>query len=157
MIYIASAIGRRARITALFPKTLFAEVKMKKLFVIAGLLLFPVAVLAQDPNMDHQHMDHAMNSTVEQDWAKQRIEKSTRHQEWVKVKNGTRTISSFIVYPEVKGKATAVVVIHEIFGLSDWARELTDELAAAGYIAIVPDLLSGAGPNGGGTESLDNA
>jgi carboxymethylenebutenolidase len=55
----------------------------------------------------------------------------------------------------VKSKATAVVVIHEIFGMSDWVQSLTDQLAEAGYIAIAPDLLSGAGPNGGGTSTLD--
>jgi carboxymethylenebutenolidase len=54
----------------------------------------------------------------------------------------------------VKKKATAVVVIHEIFGLSDWVQQLTDELAEAGYIAIAPDLLSGMGPNGGGTADV---
>jgi carboxymethylenebutenolidase len=31
---------------------------------------------------------------------------------------------------------------------------MADELAEAGYIAIAPDLLSGAGPKGGGTEEL---
>ncbi|MGZ8847285.1 MAG: dienelactone hydrolase family protein, partial [Pyrinomonadaceae bacterium] len=81
--------------------------------------------------------------------------KSSRHQEWVKVKNGTREVNSFVVYPEVKTKATAVIVIHEIFGMSDWVQQLTDELAEAGYIAIAPDLLSGMGPNGGGTSSLE--
>src|SRR5207237_3802653 len=74
--------------------------------------------------------------------------------EWVNVKNGTRNVNSFVVYPEVKNKVTAVVVIHEIFGMSDWVQELTDELAAAGYIAIAPDLLSGMGPNGGGTSAI---
>ena len=54
----------------------------------------------------------------------------------------------------MKNKATAVIVIHEIFGLTDWARNVTDELAAAGYIAIAPDLLSGSAPGGGGTEEL---
>src|ERR1044071_1879713 len=78
-----------------------------------------------------------------QDWAKARLEKSPRHREWVKVKQGAREVQSFIVYPEVKDKATAVVVIHEIFGLSDWARSLADELAEAGVIAIAPDMLSG--------------
>ena len=73
----------------------------------------------------------------------------------MKVKNGAREVSSFVVYPEVKNKATAVVVIHEIFGMSDWVQSLTDQLAEAGYIAIAPDLLSGMGPNGGGTSSLD--
>ncbi|PWT87832.1 MAG: carboxymethylenebutenolidase [Blastocatellia bacterium] len=103
---------------------------------------------------------HHMTSTADtgefenQDWAKQRLAKSSRHQEWVKVKNGNREVSSFIVYPEVKNKATAVVVIHEIFGMSEWVQSLTDQLAEAGYIAIAPDLLSGMGPNGGGTSSL---
>jgi carboxymethylenebutenolidase len=92
---------------------------------------------------------------VEQDWAKQRLAKSPRHQEWVKIKNGNREVNSFVVYPENKNKATAVVVIHEIFGMSDWVQSLTDQLAEAGYVAIAPDLLSGMGPNGGGTSSLD--
>src|SRR5437868_15495405 len=71
-----------------------------------------------------------------QDWAKARLEKSPRHIEWVKVKNGTREVKSSIAFPEVKDKATAVVVIHEIFGLTDWVRSVTDQLAEAGYIAI---------------------
>ena len=89
-----------------------------------------------------------------QDWAKERLEKSPRHGEWVKLKHGDRELQAFIVYPEVKAKATAVVVIHEIFGASDWARLTADELAEAGYIAIMPDLLSGAGPKGGGTSDF---
>jgi len=89
-----------------------------------------------------------------QDWAKAKLDKSSRHQEWVKVENGKRKVDSFVVYPEVKDKATAVIVIHEIFGLSDWARAVTDEFAEAGYIAIAPDLLSGMAPNGGGTKEL---
>jgi carboxymethylenebutenolidase len=93
-------------------------------------------------------------SSPAQEWAKAKLEKSPRHGEWVDVKHGDRTVKCFITYPEVKDKATAVVVIHEIFGLSDWAREMTDELAEAGYIAIAPDLLTGLGPNGGGTAAL---
>jgi carboxymethylenebutenolidase len=90
----------------------------------------------------------------EQEWAKARADKSPRHQDWAKVKNGDRTVNSFIVFPEVKSKATAVIVIHEIFGLSDWIRRLTDQLAEAGYIAIAPDLLSGMGSNRGGTTAF---
>ena len=89
-----------------------------------------------------------------QDWAKALLDKSPRHQEFVKVKHDDREVQSFIVYPEVKDKATAVVVIHEIFGLSDWVRSLTDELAEAGYIAIAPDLLCRMGPKGGGTSDF---
>jgi carboxymethylenebutenolidase len=86
--------------------------------------------------------------------AKERLEKSPRHLEWVKVKHGDREVKCFIAFPEVKEKATAVVVIHEIFGLTDWVRGVTDQLAEAGYIAIAPDFLSGAGKGGGGTEAL---
>jgi carboxymethylenebutenolidase len=89
-----------------------------------------------------------------QDWAKARLEKSPRHGEWVKLKHDGREVDSYITYPEVKDKATAVIVIHEIFGLTDWARSVTDDLAAEGYIAIAPDLLSGKGPHGGGTDDL---
>src|SRR5437667_4022810 len=89
-----------------------------------------------------------------QDWAKARLEKSPRHLEWVKVKHANREVNCFIAFPEAKGKATAVVVIHEIFGLSDWVRGVTDQFAEAGYIAIAPDLLSGAAPGGGGTAEI---
>jgi carboxymethylenebutenolidase len=92
-----------------------------------------------------------------QDWAKARLDQSPRHLEWVKVKPGKREVSSFLAFPEVKDKATAVVVIHEIFGLTDWVRGVADQLAEAGYIAIAPDLLSGTGPNGGGTSELGGA
>jgi carboxymethylenebutenolidase len=89
-----------------------------------------------------------------QDWAKAILDKSPRHQEWVKVKYGSRTIDAFVVYPEVSHKAPVVLLIHEIFGLSDWARSMADDLAAMGYIVIAPDLLSGDGPNGGGTSAF---
>ena len=89
-----------------------------------------------------------------QDWARERLESSPRHGEWVVLENGERKVDAFVVYPEVQEKATAVVVIHEIFGLTDWVRGVADQLAEAGYIAITPDLLSGAGPAGGNTSSF---
>ena len=85
---------------------------------------------------------------------KERLEKSPRHLEWVTVTNGQRQVASFVAYPEVKEKATAVIIIHEIFGLSDWVRGVADQLAEAGYLAIAPDLLSGTAPGGGGTAEL---
>jgi carboxymethylenebutenolidase len=103
----------------------------------------------------HHHSETSMNPELMQEWAKARLAKSPRHQEWVKVKNGNREVSCFVVFPEVKNKALAVVVIHEIFGMSDWVQALTDEVAEAGYIGIAPDLLSGMGPNGGGSSSFD--
>src|SRR5580704_382779 len=89
-----------------------------------------------------------------QDWAKQKLEKSPRHQEWVDIKYGNRVVHAFVVYPEVKQKAPVVLVIHEIFGLTDWARLVADEVAAAGYVAVEPDLLSGFGPKGGGSSEF---
>src|ERR1044071_8201452 len=94
--------------------------------------------------------------TEAQDWAKARLDKSPRHLEWVKVKHDGREVNSFIAYPEVKDKAPAVVVIHEIFGLSDWVRGVTDQLAEAGYIAIAPDLLTGT-PGADGADAAPPA
>lgn len=98
----------------------------------------------------------AAHSASAQDWALQRLEKSPRHREWVGVKHGDRTVETLVVYPEAKDKRPVVLVIHEIFGLSEWAQELADELADAGYIAVAPDLLSGKGPNGGRTSAFAN-
>lgn len=92
-----------------------------------------------------------LGSEVTQDWARRKIESSPRHQEWVKVRYGNRTVTSFLVYPETSRKATSVLVIHENRGLSDWVRAMADHLAEAGYIAIAPDLLSGQAPGGGNT------
>src|SRR5262249_7171559 len=89
-----------------------------------------------------------------QDWAKDRLEKSSRHREWVTIKHDGRNVETFVVYPESKEKRPVVLVIHEIFGLSDWAQELADEVAEAGYIAVAPDLLSGMAPGGGRTKDF---
>jgi carboxymethylenebutenolidase len=89
-----------------------------------------------------------------QDWAKERVEKSPRHREWVTVKHDGRSVETFVVYPESKDKRPVVLIIHEIFGMSDWVQELADEVAEAGYIAVAPDLLSGMAPNGGRTKDF---
>jgi carboxymethylenebutenolidase len=89
-----------------------------------------------------------------QDWAKARLDASPRHREYVPIKHSDRTVQTFVVYPEVKQKVPVVILIHEIFGLSDWAKSMADDLAAAGFIVVAPDLLSGFGPNGGGTDSF---
>src|SRR5262245_1444979 len=137
---------------------------MKSLLMLIAVFLISGSASAQESADVHSQHAHAAPMAeitadtavgpVAQDWAKQRVDKSPRHQEWVPVKYGTRTVNCFVVYPEVKGKATAVVVIHEIFGMSDWVRSLTDQLAEAGYVAIAPDLLSGMGPNGGGSNEF---
>lgn len=92
-----------------------------------------------------------------QEWAKAALDKSPRHREYVPVRAGNRTVNTFVVYPETSRKAPVIVMIHEIFGLSDWAKSMADEFAAQGYIVLAPDLLSGTGPGvdgkPGGTDS----
>src|ERR1700722_19456027 len=78
-----------------------------------------------------------------QDWAKERLNKSPRHGEWVDFKSGERAVKAFVVYPERKDKAPVVLVIHEIFGLTDWVRGVCDQLAENRVIASAPDLVSG--------------
>ncbi len=119
-------------------RIIFGEVSMRTVFFfVMALALSAVSAPAQD---------HVI----------QRLKQSTRHQEWVAVVHGDRTVHSFLVFPEVKDKATAVVVIHENTGLTDWVLGVADQLAEAGYIAIAPDLLSGMGPNGGRTTDFPN-
>ena len=113
-------------------------ISIPRLVRLAAGLLLPLAAISS----------HA------QDWAKARLEASPRHHEYVALKHDNRTVQAFVVYPEVKHKATVVILIHEIFGLSDWAKEMADELAAQGFIVVAPDLLSGFGPNGGGSSEF---
>ncbi|HYT71319.1 MAG TPA: dienelactone hydrolase family protein [Gemmatimonadales bacterium] len=67
------------------------------------------------------------------------------HAEYVKYASGRDTITAYVAYPERRDPAPAVVVIHEIFGLSDFIRQTTEQLAKDGFVAIAPDLLSRRG------------
>jgi carboxymethylenebutenolidase len=88
--------------------------------------------------------------------AKAVLNKSPRHHEWVdlSVPGKNVPVSAFVAYPERKDKAPVVIVIHEVYGLTDWIRSVADNLAGAGFIAIAPDMLSGRGPGGGGTDKF---
>jgi carboxymethylenebutenolidase len=97
----------------------------------AGMMLVVVAMLLAVQTVAAQEWS--------QPWARERIAKSPRHSEWVTVKHDGRSVETLVVYPESKDKRPVVLIIHEIFGLSDWAQELADEVAAAGYIAVAPD------------------
>jgi carboxymethylenebutenolidase len=84
-----------------------------------------------------------------------RLAESPRHGEWIEYDAGDAdTVTAWVVYPERSDSAPVMIVIHEIFGLTDWVRGVADQLAAEGFIAIAPDLLSGKGFDGGGTESF---
>ena len=121
-------------------------------------------VPAVDPHAGHMMMEQAPAAAARPDnpaippdnaASAERLKNSPRHGEWVDIKMPAGTpIKSFVVYPERKDKAPVVLVIHDIGGMGDWGRAVGDQLAKEGFIAIVPDLLSGKGPNGGGTEEL---
>lgn len=103
---------------------------------------------ARNPNLPPSG-DNAAADAIEQ------LKSSPRHGEWVDIKGSDGTpIKSFVVFPERRDKAPVVIVIHEIFGLSDWVRGVADQLAKDGFIAIAPDFLSGHGPNKGGSQEL---
>jgi len=125
------------------------------LFATALCLTFPAWPAAAQPvAAQPAARDDSLPASEAQ--AKAALEKSPRHGEYadVKLPSGGVPIRTWIVYPERKDKAGVVVVIHEVFGLSDWIRGLADQLARDGFIAVVPDLVSGKGPNGGGSDSV---
>lgn len=136
---------------------------------LAALLLCTAHARAQTPSTAAQKTPPAMSAVPapvatseaippDGDHAKDALAKSPRHGEWVNLKlpDGKKLVT-WVVHPERKDKAGVVIVIHEIFGMSDWVRGVTDQLAKDGFIALAPDLLSGMGPNGGGTESLGDS
>ncbi len=144
--------------------------------MMTALAVLALAAPARAQQQADPHAGHAMeakapkpaqavkvNPTLPPDanGAAEAIKTSPRHGEYVDVKvPGSNTpITTWVVYPERKDKAGVVIVLHEIFGLTDWIRGVADQLAKDGFIAVAPDLLSGKGPNGGGSAELgqDNA
>jgi carboxymethylenebutenolidase len=128
--------------------------------VIASLFIGPFflsRVVALESPLGFQGMEGDPSSIpTGEAGAKDALDKSPRHHEWVKIPiTGSQTkLNSFMVYPERKDKVPVVIVIMEIFGLTDWVRAVADHLAEDGFIAVAPDLLSGRGPGGGGTEAF---
>ena len=138
--------------------------------LLVAALLIPVrAGMAQPAVTTDPHAGHATDAAAQataagqsgaanlppaEEGAKARLNASPRHGEYADIAlDGGTKVRAWVSYPERKDKAPVVIVIHEIFGLSDWIRSVADQLAADGFIAIAPDLLTGKGPNGGGTEA----
>jgi carboxymethylenebutenolidase len=134
--------------------------------LLAALLLPLVGACAGSPAPD-EHADHppgaagAVHAISAQDpalppgaaGADARLAASPRHGEWVMVPaSAGDSVRAWVVYPERADPAPVVLVVHEIYGLSDWIRSVADQLAADGFIAIAPDLLTGKnvpeGPDG---------
>lgn len=87
-----------------------------------------------------------------------RVARSPRHAEWAMIRTGpTDSVRAWVVYPERSTKAPVVLVVHEIYGLSTWVRGVADQLAADGFIAIAPDLLTGKVAPAPGSDTLTQA
>lgn len=88
--------------------------------------------------------------------AKTILNSTHRHREWVSVAAGPANVRAFIVYPERSDKAPVVILSAGKQGASDWIRAVADQAAAEGFIAVVPDVLSGLGPHSGDTNDFAN-
>jgi carboxymethylenebutenolidase len=140
----------------------------------AGIAASPAAITV-DPHAGHvmvdEHAGHAMEATAGVGMqavplnmnipatggaAKERLNASPRHGEFANTTVNGVPLELWVSYPERRDKAPVVVVIHGAAGFNDWIRGVADQLAADGFIAVAPDLLSGKGPNGGGSGSLVN-
>ena len=137
---------------------------MRSILAVACFALSALVAAAQTPSPPAASPSPAAAAAAPRDpglpaaeeAAKAALETSPRHGEYVNVKipSGGADVRTWVSYPERKGKAGVVIVIHEVFGLSDWIRALADQLSREGFIAVVPDLVSGHGPGGGGTDSV---
>lgn len=97
-------------------------------------------------------------SVLAQEFAIKQLNESPRHHEWVKFQSGeNRNVNSFVAYPEKNENALAVIVIHENRGLTEWVRSFADQLAAEGFLAIAPDLLSGFDDKHDKTSDFDSS
>lgn len=124
------------------------------LFLLAALAV-PLAAQQPSPVVKPVPYDDSLPPGTEAHVEKA-LADSSRHGEWVDIElpGGAGKLNTWVVYPERSDKAGVVLVIHDIGGMSDWIRAVGDQLAQDGFIAVVPDFLSGKGPDGGGTTSL---
>jgi carboxymethylenebutenolidase len=124
-----------------------------RMFLLAGIILSAAAISgSQSYGNDAPPVKLPPSGTT----ATAALLASPRHGEWadIALPGSEVKLHTWVSYPERADKAPVVIVIHEIFGMSDWVRSVADSLAGEGFIAVAPDLLSGFGPDGGGTESF---
>jgi carboxymethylenebutenolidase len=140
---------------------------MKRWLLSLAVFAVPLAAFAQTPpaGMPAPGASQAATYTAPKNdkippadpYVADALKSSPRHGEWVDIKMPSGPpLKAWVVFPNASGKMGVVLVIHEIFGMTDWVRGVADQIAEDGFIAIAPDFLSGMGPNGGGTESLGN-
>lgn len=123
----------------------------------ASIILISVAaVLARAGTVAPVSPNNLPSGLPSEKTAKVILNFTPRHREWVTVPLGSAHVLAFVVYPERSDKAPVVTVTARDQGASDWIRAVADQVAAAGFIAVVPDVLTGLGPKGGDTDSFRN-
>jgi carboxymethylenebutenolidase len=95
-----------------------------------------------------------VNLPADNEGAPARLAASPRKGEFVTIDVGGTPMRTWVVQPQGQGKAPVVIVIQEVFGLTDWIRGVADQVAAEGFIAVAPDLLANRGANGGDTRAF---
>lgn len=65
----------------------------------------------------------------------------------IQVPGSAVPVRSWIAYPD-RSPAPIVMVISDLYGLSDWVRSVADAFAAEGFVTVAPDLLTAATPAG---------
>lgn len=113
-------------------KPLAREVFLKRLAILAGSTTAAMAIL---PMLENNYVSAA--TIPEQD-----VE---LHTEDITYQAGDVVMKAYLAKPKKEGKYGAVIIIHENRGLNDHIRDVARRAAKAGYIAIAPDALSGAG------------
>lgn len=125
---------------------------MRRSVVLPALLALSAAVACSPSPAPGGNMRAGAQSSLPAGAAEAnaRLAASPRHGEWAMVSaGGGDSVRAWVVYPERSQKAPVVIVVHEIFGVSNWIRAVADQLAADGFIAVAPDFLTGRNvPNG---------
>ena len=124
----------------------------KRIRIIASTVLFFMALLGTPQQwVSAQPMAIPPREEEALAW----LDSSPRWEEWARIRDGKEVLNAWMVFPERSDKAPVVIVLHEESGLTDWICAVADQLAAEGFIAIVPDLLSGKAPGGYGSFAVD--
>ncbi len=125
------------------------------IFVVAAIITAFTVRHAIRPQDDVGRALHSSLPTLSM--AKMALDSTQHHREWVNVPYGPAGVRAFIVHPMRSDLAPVLVVTEKANSASYWVREVADQLAGEGFIAVVPDVLSGAAPNGGDADSFPNA
>ena len=132
---------------------------MSHRLAVVALLTIAATAACSRPQEDHDHGPEPVGAAARAPMAAgsvalpasattvaARLQSSPRHGEWAMIRTAQGdSVRAWVVYPERPTSAPVVLVVHEIFGLSAWVRGVADQMAAAGFIAIAPDLLTGKG------------